>query len=134
MTNYYKGISFPFRFGSNGGVTQTELTPTDFDRIRESLWQIIFTYKNERIFLNYFGSRIKEYLFEPADDINTLALIKFEVEKSIEENEERVELLDVRVYTVDAEEGKIYIDIEAKIIQFSKVAVFQYVIDRDKIL
>lgn len=126
MTNYYKGISFPFRFGGNGGVKSSVLTPEDFSHLRESIYQIIFTYKNERINENHIGSNIREYIFEDYEDINTLALIKFGIETVIAEQEPRVEVLDVRVYTVPTEEGKIYIEVDAFIIQFSTETTFQY--------
>ena len=126
MSNYYKGIAFPFKFGSNGGVRTSTLTPDDHDRIYQSIYQILFTYKKERINNSEIGSRLKEYLFEPFDDINTLALIKFEVEKAIAEQEPRVEVLDVRVYTLDGEEGKIYIDVTVLIIQFTTSTTLQY--------
>lgn len=126
MSNSYKGISFPFRFGVGGGVQKSELTPEDFSRIRESIHQIIFTYLKERVNENHIGSRLKEYLFESYEDINTLGLIKFEVEKAISEQEPRVNVLDVRVYTLPGEEGKIYIDVDVEIIQFATEATFSY--------
>lgn len=126
MTNYYKGISFPFRFGANGGVRTSVLTPDEHDRIYQSIYQILFTFQKERVNNPEIGSRLRTYLFEPYDEINTLALIKFEVEKAISEQEPRVEVLDVRVYTVDGEEGKIYIDVDVLIIQFATETTLQY--------
>ena len=126
MTNYYKGISFPFGFGASGGVRTSALTPEEHDRIYQSIYQILFTFKKERVNNAEIGSRLKEYLFEPYDDINTLALIKFEVQRSIEEQEPRVEVLDVRVYTQNGEEGKIYIDVDVLIIQFATVQTLEY--------
>ena len=131
MSNIYKGISYPFRFGVGGGVRKSKLTPDDFSRIRESIYQIIFTFKRERVNNNEIGSRIREYLFEPYDDINTLALLKFEVENAIKEQEPRVELLDVRVYTLDGEEGKIHIDVDVLIIQFATTTTLQYEYERE---
>lgn len=126
MTNYYKGISFPFGFGANGGVRTSILTPEEHDRIYQSIYQILFTYKRERVNNAEIGSRLREYIFESYDDINTRALIKHEVEKAIEEQEPRVEVLDVRVYTLEDEEGKIFIDIDVLILQFASEATLEY--------
>ena len=129
MSNYYKGIAFPFGFGANGGVKTSILTHEEHDRIYQSIYQILFTFKRERINNAEFGSRLKAYLFESFDDINTKSLIKFEVEKAITEQEPRVEVLDVRVYTVDGEEGKIFIDVDVLIIQFSTNTTLSYQMD-----
>lgn len=122
----YKGIAFPFSFGSNGGTRTSQLTHSEHDRIYQSIYQIIFTYVNERVNNYEFGSKLREYIFESYDDINTLALIKFEVERCITRFEPRVEVLDIRVYTLPEEEGRIFIDVDVLIIQFATEASFSY--------
>lgn len=130
MAYIYKGISYPFRFGSTGGVNNSELTVDDQSKIHESVYQIIFTSKNERIYNTNFGSNVRKYLFEPFDDISTLSLIKFEVTKAVSEQEPRIEVIDVRVYTTDGEDSKIYIDLDVLILQFSKEVTLNYEYER----
>lgn len=131
MSYIFKGISYPFRFGSTGGIAKSELSVDDQSRIYESIYQIIFTYKNERVNANDFGSNIRKYLFEPFDDITTLSLIKFDITKAITEQEPRVEVIDVRVYTEPDEDSKIYIDLDLLIIQFSKEVTMSYEYNRE---
>lgn len=126
MGNYYSGMSFPFRFGANGGVRGNTLTPEEHDRIKESIRQILFTRKGERIFQPDFGSRLPDYVFESIEDLDTRALLKFEVENAIREQEPRVEVLEVRVYTSPDEEGKLIIDVDVLIIQFATEATLNY--------
>lgn len=125
MTENYKGISFPFRYGANGGANTSELTMSDSDRIKESVNQILLTRKGERINNPEIGSNIHHYLFESSSDVTTLALIKDEIEECLSEQEPRIELQDVRVYTLDEEEGKIFVEIDFIILQFAKDETLQ---------
>jgi phage baseplate assembly protein W len=119
--NVYKGISFPFRFNSQGRVERSQLTPSDFSRIRESIAQILLTFKNERIMNGEFGS-IRGAIFDPIEDITDVAILQSEVQTAIEENEDRVIVNDVRVYTEPGDTGKIVVDIDVHIIKFMKDA------------
>lgn len=132
MPTYHKGIAFPFQFGSSGGVNTSELTPSDYSRIYQSIYQILFTHKDERVNANGFGSRVKDYLFDSLDDVNTLSNIKFEVEKAIEEQEPRVELIDVNVYADDENEGTLIINIECQILQFSTDISLEYTVNQNE--
>jgi phage baseplate assembly protein W len=129
MMATYKGISFPFRFNSKGGVATSELTPDDFSRIRESLEQIIFTRKNERIMLRDKGTKAADTLFENADDITELGILRHDVMKSIEEQEDRVLVNDVTVEPIDVDgEPKILVEIDAHIVKFMVDERFQIII------
>lgn len=125
----YKGISFPFRFGSGGGVRTSKLSIDDYDRIYQSIYQIIFTYTKERVNASHIGCGVKRYLFEPFTEINTLAMIKFEIEKAIAEQEERVEVLDVTVTPKD--EGKIIVNIYVLVVQFNVETTLTYELESE---
>lgn len=124
-TNLYKGISFPFRFNSSGGVATSELSHTDFSRIEESIYQILFTEMKERIFKTEFGTKLKRQVFEVDGDITQIAILRHEIEKAIDTFEERVAVNDIRIYTVDEEEGKLFIELDVHIIKFMKDVTLQ---------
>ena len=65
--------------------------------IARSLRNIVFTLPGEKFFDESFGSRITESLFDNIDDI-TATIIVDEIRESIERNESRVELEDVKAY------------------------------------
>lgn len=115
-----KGISFPFRFGSSGGVRESKLTHTDYSRIIESIEQIIFTFKKERVMLAKAGSTLREYVFELDGDETTMSLMQHEMTKAIEEQEPRVLVNSVKVQVLDSDEGSIMVFLDLHIIQFVK--------------
>ena len=65
--------------------------------IARSLRNIVFTLPGEKFFDESFGSRITESLFDNIDDI-TAAIIVDEIRESIDINEPRVDLKDVKAY------------------------------------
>ena len=65
--------------------------------IARSLRNIVFTLPGEKFFNESFGSRITESLFDNIDDI-TAAVIVDELRESINANEPRVVLDDVKAY------------------------------------
>jgi len=65
--------------------------------IARSLRNIVFTLPGEKFFDESFGSRITESLFDNIDDI-TAAIIVDEIRESIDINEPRVNLKDVKAY------------------------------------
>ena len=64
--------------------------------IARSIRNIIFTARGDRPFNPFFGSRVSELLFDPMDQITTLA-IKTEIEETIKNFESRVDLKEVQV-------------------------------------
>jgi uncharacterized protein len=117
--NIYKGISFPFRFNSQGRVEKSELTHDDFSRIKESIIQILFTFKMERIMLTDFGST-RGAIFDPLDDMTDRALLKHEIQQAIEKYEDRVDVNNVEVYTDESKEGTLIVVLDLHIVKFVK--------------
>jgi phage baseplate assembly protein W len=64
--------------------------------IARSIRNIIFTSRGDKPFNPFFGSRVSELLFDPMDQITTLA-IKTEIEETIKNFEPRVNLKRVQV-------------------------------------
>ena len=64
--------------------------------IARSIRNIIFTSRGDKPFNPFFGSRVSELLFDPMDQITTLAL-KTEIEETIKNFEPRVDLKEVQV-------------------------------------
>ena len=64
--------------------------------IARSIRNIIFTARGDKPFYPFFGSRVSELLFDPMDQITTLA-IKTEIEETIKNFESRVDLKEVQV-------------------------------------
>ena len=63
--------------------------------IARSIRNIVFTLPGEKFFDENFGSRISKSLFDNIDDL-TAATIRDEIERSIKNNEPRVNLRSVR--------------------------------------
>lgn len=89
----YKGISFPFRISSQGGVVMSTTSATDATHIIESLKQIFGTNYLERVMEPDVYSDLGELLFEPNDD-SLQALIESRIMDAIDRLEERVEIDD----------------------------------------
>lgn len=117
--NTYKGVSFPFRFNSRGGVAMSELTHSDFSRIRESIHQILFTHYMERVMNLDFGTD-RGMLFYPTDDITELSIIQYKITEAIEKFEDRVEVNSCEVFADTENEGTVIVSLDLHIIKFVK--------------
>jgi phage baseplate assembly protein W len=79
------GPSYPLRHGPYGFFE----TRTDEELIQGNILQILGTRRGERVMLPLFGSRIRELIHEPLDNI-TLQLMKVEVIDAIKMWEPRI--------------------------------------------
>ena len=94
--------------------------------IARSIRNIIFTARGDKPFNPFFGSRVSELLFDPMDQITTLA-IKTEIEETIKNFESRVDLKEVQVkplyddneYSVVINYEIIGIDVESQQLSFA---------------
>lgn len=68
----------------------------NYNAVARSIRNIIFTSPGDKPFNPFFGSRVSELLFDPIDQITTLA-VKTEIEESIKNFEPRVNLVEVQV-------------------------------------
>ena len=90
----FKDISMTFQ---SNPLNDDLIAIKNENAIARSLRNIVFTLPGEKFFNESFGSRITESLFDNIDDI-TATIIVDEIRESIERNESRVELGDVKAY------------------------------------
>lgn len=90
-----KGLRFPFAFARrSGGAQVSTVTSMDHAHIHESILQILGTRPGERFMNPEFGSRLKDLVFEPNDQV-LKGLIRHYVIDAIERWEKRVYVTDV---------------------------------------
>ena len=90
----FKDISMTFQ---SNPLNNDLIAIKNENAIARSLRNIVFTLPGEKFFNESFGSRITESLFDNIDDI-TAAVIVDELRESINANEPRVVLDDVKAY------------------------------------
>ncbi len=86
-----RGIRFPFRFSDRTGGTEES---SEYDRIRESILQILETRPGERFMRPEFGSRVKDLVFEQNDAV-LKGLLRFHITDAIKRWEKRVVVTNV---------------------------------------
>ena len=65
-----RGLKFPFRFQRrSGGAQVSSATSTEHEHIHESIIQILGTRPGERFMRPEFGSKLKDLVFEPNDEV-----------------------------------------------------------------
>ena len=94
VSQSFKDISMTFQ---SNPLNNDLIAIKNENAIARSLRNIVFTLPGEKFFDESFGSRITESLFDNIDDI-TATIIVDEIRESIERNESRVELEDVKAY------------------------------------
>ena len=78
-------------------LTNDVITIKNQNAIARSVKNIVFTLRGEKFFNEKFGSKVSELLFDNMDDL-TAANIRDEIERSIENNEPRVRLREVKTF------------------------------------
>ena len=94
VSQVFKDISMTFQ---SNPLNDDLIVLKNENAIARSLRNIVFTLPGEKFFDESFGSRITESLFDNIDDI-TAAIIVDEIRESIDINEPRVDLKDVKAY------------------------------------
>ena len=90
----FKDISMTFQANP---LNEDLIALKNANAIARSVRNIVMTVPGEKFFNPTFGSRISESLFENIDDI-TATIIIDEIRESIENNEPRVQLMDVLAF------------------------------------
>lgn len=90
MKEVYKDVDLRLRKDDSGNIRK----PVNADSIDQSIKTILSTYPGERVMLPRFGSRLRDYLFEPLD-AETADDIRIEVEEVLSEWENRISIDDV---------------------------------------
>ena len=85
----FRGISYPFRIGPQGGVVMSTTSATDPTHIAESIGQIFNTSFLERPMESDIYTTVTSLLFEPNDEA-LQAVLKSRMVDDLERLEERV--------------------------------------------
>lgn len=109
-----RGIKFPFNLQSLSGGTTTS---KEKEHIEESIRQILGTSPGERFMNPYFGSKLKELIFEPDDEILE-ELIAFYITDAVSRWEKRVVITEVVVIdsATDTDSNKVTVKIFYQVI------------------
>jgi len=91
------GIKYPMGSSVNRGFF-TKVSGKEL--LRDNLTQLIRTERGERVMLPHYGMNLRRYLFEPLDEL-TFSNIRSEIVYSINSYEPRVEILKLRVSSLD---------------------------------
>lgn len=119
-TSGYKGISFPFRISSQGGVVTSTTDVNDPTHIAESIKQIFGTSFLERVMESDIYSTVDTVLFEPNDE-SLQRVLKARMVADLERLEKRIELGEDDIeFTVDTESDieYLYATITYKVIRY----------------
>lgn len=108
MADIIKGISFPFRIGTKGGVAMSTSDLYQSTHLAESIQQLLSTRVGERVMEN-IGANISYQVFEP-NEIGTHTLIKYEIVEAIKQYEKRVTVTESDV-EIEEKEGIIYVTV-----------------------
>lgn len=101
----YKGISYPFRITSRGGVAMSTTSATDPSHIVESIRQIFSTNYLERPMEGAeIYTQVSSSLFEPNDE-SLQQVLKSYIVEDLERLEERIEVEEDDIdFTVELED------------------------------
>ena len=100
----FRGISYPFRIGPQGGVVMSTTSATDPTHIVESLRQIFGTHYLQRVMEPDIYSELIDVVFEPNDE-TLQAVAKSRIVDAIERLEDRVEASEDNIeFTVETNE------------------------------
>lgn len=103
------GFGFPVEMNAiDKSIKQVDVK----ESIKQAIYIILNTQKGERIMNPEFGSRIKEYVFEP-QNVATHELLRHEIIRSLLRWESRIDDIEV-MFTND--DGKLYVTIRYHII------------------
>jgi len=84
----------------------------------------------ERIMNPQLGTE-RGHVFDPMGDLTSHSVTRFNIIKAIEEQEPRVAVNDVLVYTEEGEEAMLVIEVDVHIIKYVKDVKVQITIEKD---
>ncbi|GHU84905.1 hypothetical protein FACS1894198_1600 [Clostridia bacterium] len=101
------GMKFPPEVDASTGRIKTSSAE---EKIKESIYLILRTYKGERVMLPQFGSELNNYVFSNTDS-TTLNLMANSIKKALSKNEKRIKDIKIQVLTDAKTPGNLNIDI-----------------------
>lgn len=107
MTDFTgSGWSFPFLVEPSGAMAMASGTA----KLEQSMRLILETYPGERPMRPYFGSTLRDYVFDSTSHQKAAEIAEV-VRQAIEQWEPRVDVARVEVYPDEDQPGLLYIDI-----------------------
>jgi|LWDU01.1.fsa_nt_gi phage baseplate assembly protein W len=121
----YSDLDFLFKSNPNTGDLGTK---TEINAVKQSVLNILKTNHGEKLFQPYFGANLRLYLFENINSVTVTALVN-DIKEAITNFEPRVEILNVKVNTID-DQNRISITVVVKIISTSSIVNIDTSIER----
>lgn len=115
MQQGFKGISFPFRVNSRGGIEMSSTSMTDASHIIEAVEQILQTRPRERCMEYHFKADLDLSVFEP-NDVSSKCLVEHQIKEALTKLEDRIEVSGV---SVSSDGSSIYADIRFRVIKYN---------------
>jgi|SRR3712207_2093885 len=130
MEKGFKGISYPFRFDSRGGIALSTTSMNDFTHINEGIEQLIATTVTDRVMELAFGSELKTHIFNLNDE-TTRSIVSLIVKEALAKDD-RIEVLEVNAYEDESSDGNVVvIDIVYEVIKYRKTTSTQITLDKE---
>ena len=117
MKSGFKGISFPFRVGSTGGIETSTTNIGDISHITESIKQILLTHPGERKMEYHFSSGLESLVFEP-NDVSLKNILAFQIDKALQDLEDRIEVHHI---DIQSEGNAVYVILTFKVLIYDTV-------------
>ncbi len=102
-----RGLAFPMQTDATGSLALVSRER----EVEEAIRMILGTAHGERPMRPEFGCGIHDYVFAPSDG-TTAGRIRYEVRRSLERWEPRIEVLDVYVSNDPGDQTILYIDVQ----------------------
>jgi phage baseplate assembly protein W len=104
------GWKFPIRPNARGGLSYSSAEQD----IHEAIWIILSTAPGERQMLPRFGCGIHDFVFAPNNPV-TRGSIAHQVFEALKRWEPRIDVVDVRVESISAEENTLLIRVDYRL-------------------
>lgn len=112
----YKGISYPFRVGKNGGIEMSEASISSVDHILESIVQILQTYRYERTMeMQVYSDTISD-IYSP-NNASTDTLLSSQISEALRRLEPRIQVTSIGIE--QDSDSKIFANIAFNILEYS---------------
>jgi phage baseplate assembly protein W len=102
-----KGLAFPLKTDASGGIALVSRER----EIEEAIRMVLSTAHGERPMRPEFGCGIHDYVFASADS-TTAGRIRYEVRRSLERWEPRIDVIDVQVSNDPGDQTILYVDVQ----------------------
>jgi hypothetical protein len=110
----FRGISFPFRFNSLGGVATSTVETGNPAHILESIRQIVGTRRGERVMRPEFGADADNLVFSPQSNTG-IQIATHNIGQQLLRWEKRVDLQKVEVVSIDDLQTEIDLDVRIRV-------------------